>query len=244
MDEIEQDLRGLRTGFIISQGVGILLVVLVSIWTGHCLGGLAGPSNPELEFNWHPLLMTVGMVYMYGTGILVYRVLRNEKKKSLKLAHAVVLGSATVLGCLGLKAVFDSHSLSTPPTPHLYSLHSWIGLTTVALSVAQWALGLVAFLWPGLASHLRTLYLPLHTTIGAIILALASATALLGITEKAIWTLGKKWQVSSGEGTLVNMIGVLIVLFSGSVLIVVNKQSYKRLNRPEDQMLLSESAVD
>ena len=52
-----------------------------------------------------------------------------------------MLGSATVLSWLGLKAVFDSHSLANPPIPHLYSLHSWVGLTTVALAVAQWILG-------------------------------------------------------------------------------------------------------
>jgi hypothetical protein len=53
----------------------------------------------------------------------------------------VVLGSATVLACLGLKAVFDSHSYAEPAIPHLYSLHSWMGLSAVALAVAQWILG-------------------------------------------------------------------------------------------------------
>ena len=65
------------------------MVVLVSIWTGHYLGGFAGPSQPDREFNWHPLLMTVSMIYLYGTGILLYRVFRNEKKRTLKLAHAI-----------------------------------------------------------------------------------------------------------------------------------------------------------
>ena len=41
------------------------------------------------EFNWHPLLMTVSLVYLYGTGVLVYRVLRNERKRTLKLVHAI-----------------------------------------------------------------------------------------------------------------------------------------------------------
>jgi hypothetical protein len=41
------------------------------------------------EFNWHPLLMTVSLVYLYGTGILTYRLLRHEKKKTLKLIHAI-----------------------------------------------------------------------------------------------------------------------------------------------------------
>ena len=53
------------------------------------------------------------------------------------------MGSATVLACLGLKAAFDSHSLAvdkegnSSPIPHTYSLHSWCGMITISLAVAQ-----------------------------------------------------------------------------------------------------------
>lgn len=102
--------------------MGIGLVVMMSVWTGHCLGGFAGQSRPELEFNWHPLLLTISLVYLYGNGILVYRIARNERKNKLKLAHAIgikisqkrksfkhilVMGSATILACFGIKAAFD-----------------------------------------------------------------------------------------------------------------------------------------
>ncbi len=53
----------------------------------------------------------------------------------------------------------------------------------------QWLCGLVAFLFPGLASHLRALYLPVHVFLGLLICVLACATALLGITEKAIFSM-------------------------------------------------------
>lgn len=241
MDEIEQDLRGLRPGFILAQVVGLSLVGLMSVWTGHYLGGFAGPSQPNLEFNWHPLLMTVSLVYLYGTAILTYRLLRHEKKKTLKLIHAVVLGLATVVACLGLKAVFDSHSYAEPPVPHLYSLHSWMGLSAVALAVVQWVLGFISFLWPGLASHFRLVFLPVHTSLGVAIFLLACGSALLGLTEKAIWTLGPKWQEKSAEGSLVNMMGVLLLLFAGLVMVLVSKASFRRLNRPEDQMLLTDA---
>ena len=46
-----------------------MAVVLMGIWTGHHLGGFAWQKNPGLEFNWHPLLMTIGMIYLYGNGI-------------------------------------------------------------------------------------------------------------------------------------------------------------------------------
>ena len=64
------------------------MVVLMSIWTGHFMGGFTGQSNPKLEFNWHPLLLTISLVYLYGNGILIYRLGRNERKNRLKVAHA------------------------------------------------------------------------------------------------------------------------------------------------------------
>ena len=51
-------------------------------------------------------------------------------------------------------------------------------------------------MWPGLASHFRLVFLPVHASLGAAIFLLGSGAALLGLTEKAIWTLGSKWQVN------------------------------------------------
>ena len=95
------------------------------------------------------------------------------------------MACATILACFGIKAAFDSHSLAEPPIPHSYSLHSWAGILTISMALAQWCLGLVTFLWPGLASHLRSFFLPIHIFFGLSIFLLASTTALLGITEKA-----------------------------------------------------------
>jgi hypothetical protein len=40
--------------------------------------------------------MTVSLVYLYGTGILTYRLLRHEKKKTLKLIHAIGTRRASI----------------------------------------------------------------------------------------------------------------------------------------------------
>ena len=53
----------------------------------------------------------------------------------------------------------------------------------------QWVGGLVTFLFPGLASHLRARFMPAHVFFGLTIFILACATALLGITEKLIFSL-------------------------------------------------------
>ena len=87
MDEVEQDVTGFIPAYGFAQvcnqlhiGIflimttdlfqisGFMAVVLMGIWTGHHMGGFAWQSNPKQEFNWHPLLMTLGMIYLYGNG--------------------------------------------------------------------------------------------------------------------------------------------------------------------------------
>jgi len=197
MDEIEQDLRGLRPAFLLAQLAGLTMVVTMSVWTGHYLGGFAGQTVPELNFNWHPLLLTISLIYLYGNGILIYRLARQERKQRLKVAHATVMACSTLLSWAGVKAAWDSHSLATPPIPHTYSLHSWCGILTLAVALLQWLIGCIAFLWPGVASHLRTTLLPLHVFVGIAVFVLACVTALLGITEKSFFSMKERYKVCS-----------------------------------------------
>ena len=85
-----------------------MAVVLAGIWTGHHLGGFSWQSNPSLEFNWHPLLMILGMIYLYGNGILMYRMFRNERKRKLKLIHAGIMISVFMLTVGKMKHAFKN----------------------------------------------------------------------------------------------------------------------------------------
>jgi cytochrome b-561 len=61
-------LEGFNTLLYVTEAVGGLLIALVIIWTTYFKGGFAWKSNPDLEFNWHPLLMTIGLVFLYANG--------------------------------------------------------------------------------------------------------------------------------------------------------------------------------
>ncbi|XP_011860431.1 PREDICTED: cytochrome b561-like isoform X2 [Vollenhovia emeryi] len=222
-----------------TEGCGALLVILVTVWTYSYRDGFSWKSNPQLEFNWHPLLMIVGLVFLYANAMLIYRTQRNVRKRGLKLIHAGIMLFIVLLTVIALVAVFDSHNLASPaPIPNMYSLHSWVGLTTVILFCCQWVAGCVSFLFPGLQSPLRASYMPMHVYFGVAAFVGAIASCLLGLNEKAFFVLQDKYAAFVSEGMLINFIGLLLILFGGLSVYLVTQERYRRLPRPEDEVLL------
>jgi len=82
--------------------------------------------------------------------------------------------------------------------------------------------------------------MPIHTSFGIMIFVLACSTSLLGITEKLIFAL-KTYSKRDPEGVMANWIGVLIIVFGVLVVYLATNYKYKRLPRPEDEMLLNET---
>jgi len=214
--------------FLAVEAVGLLAVILTIHWVNHFKGGVVwGYTDLGITFNWHPILMTLGLIFLYGNGALIYRVIppKNESHKlGLKIGHAVIMMVAFVIMVIGLQAAFDSHNLATPPKPNLYTLHSWIGLIAALLFGIQWALGFSAFLFPKFSPEIRALLLPFHQYFGSSILCLAVAAALMGHLEKAIWS-NSAYSQKGAESMVVNFTGVLLVLFVMGVTFLLSKFS-------------------
>ncbi|CAG0912405.1 unnamed protein product [Notodromas monacha] len=226
------DFRWFTVCYSAIQIIGILIIALLIAWlTNHC-GGFAWAAHPQLQFNWHPLLMVVGMIYMYANGMLVYRVFRTERKRKLKIVHAVAQLFTFFLFVIGLKAVFDAHEASK--TPNLYSLHSWFGI---------WVAGFLSFLFPGIKHAFRSKYLPIHTLFGLIIFSLSCITALMGLLEKAVLKLSKDnlYEQLGSEAVLINVTGIFILIFGMLAIFITAQPGYKRKPLPEDELLLTDA---
>ncbi|XP_022523806.2 transmembrane ascorbate-dependent reductase CYB561 [Astyanax mexicanus] len=218
-----------------SQVLGVACVVITGVWMGHFYGGYAWNGSGQ-QFNVHPLCMVLGMVFLYGDGVLVYRVFRNESKRSVKILHALIHMMALVISIVGLVAVFDYHNKAN--IPNMYSLHSWCGMLTFVLYFLQWLLGLGLFLFPWASTVLRSWYLPLHVFFGLVLLAMAVGSSLMGITEKLLFSQSSSSSSTlAPEAALANVLGLLLVCFAVLVGFVVTKEEFRRPPNPEEEAL-------
>lgn len=230
-----------------SQVLAVLILILAGYWTGHTLGGFAWDGSPK-EFNLHPLLMILGLVFLYGDAILMFRILRTENKTAVKVIHLLMQALALICACIAIKAVFTFHTVQG--FPHLYSLHSWVGLTAFSLFALQWIVGFISFFFPRLREELRTAYLPLHRYFGIAIFATAVAAALIGINEKLFFmysgTDGAAAYASRPGGAYVgNFLAFFIVIFALIVGYLVTNTKYQReeVHNEETMPLASAGAM-
>ncbi|XP_019662523.1 cytochrome b ascorbate-dependent protein 3 isoform X3 [Ailuropoda melanoleuca] len=210
--------------------LGLMSIILTIYWMQLWHGGFAWDGT-VLMFNYHPVLMVVGLVVLYSAASLLYRLPQSWTGPKLpwKIGHAALHLLAFILTVLGLVAVFQLHRRSK--ITNLYSLHSWLGIVTVFLFACQWFLGFVVFLLPWASVWLRSLLKPIHLFFGAIILSLSIASVISGINEKLFFSLNNATQPYSslpGEAIFANSLGMLVVVFGLLVLYILLASSWKR----------------
>ncbi|XP_030151540.1 cytochrome b561 [Lynx canadensis] len=216
-----------------SQLLGLIAVATTGAWLGLYRGGIAWQG--VLQFNVHPLCMVIGLIFLQGDALLVYRVFRNETKRTTKVLHGLLHVFAFIIALVGLVAVFDYHRKKG--YADLYSLHSWCGILAFVLYLVQWLVGFGFFLFPGASFSLRSRYRPQHIFFGATIFLLAVGTALLGLKEALLFKLGAKYSTFEPEGVLANMLGLLLVGFGVTVLYILTRADWKRPPQAEEQAL-------
>merc|ERR1711936_1456532 len=110
---MELSIHNRRLFFIclaVIEAFGILAVILTIHWAINIKGGVTYVENMGIPFNWHPILMTISLIFLYGNGALIYRIIppKNEGHKlKLKLAHAGIMIVAFALMVIGLQVLFN-----------------------------------------------------------------------------------------------------------------------------------------
>ncbi|XP_056281505.1 plasma membrane ascorbate-dependent reductase CYBRD1 [Pseudoliparis swirei] len=214
--------------------VGVVSIVFVARWVSHYREGLAWDGGPA-EFNWHPVLIVSGFIFLQGFAIIVYRLpwTWRYSKLSMKFIHAGLHLLAFIFAVISMVAVFDFHNAAE--IPNMYSLHSWLGLTALILFCLQLVLGVGMYLIPFTPASWRAAFMPLHVYAGLLLFGSVIAVALMGITEKLIFGLSNpKYKDSPPEAIFVNVLGVLLVVFGALVLWIATRTTWKR---PSEQIL-------
>ncbi|KAJ4707138.1 cytochrome B561-1 [Melia azedarach] len=206
--------------FLVIRLIGVVISTLVLTWTVHYRGGLALVSeNKDLIFNVHPVLMVISLILLNGEAMLAYKTVSGTKKLR-KLVHLTLQFLAFFLSLIGVWAALKFHN--DKGIDNFYSLHSWLGLACLFLFGIQWAAGFTTFWYPGGSKNGRATLLPWHVFFGVYIYALAVATAVTGILEKATF-LQTNHVITrySTEALLLNSLGILIVVLGGFVILAI-----------------------
>ncbi|THG10444.1 probable ascorbate-specific transmembrane electron transporter 1 [Camellia sinensis] len=191
--------------------VAIAVITLVLVWLLHFREGLAFKSiDKQKIFNLHPLFMVIGFLIFSGEAIMAYKTVPGTRKAQ-KLVHLILHFIALLAGIVGIYAVFKYHHETF--NIDMYTLHSWIGMSTICLFGLQWFLGFFSFCYPKAETGARSRLAPWHVFFGLVIFFMAILTAETGLMEKFHFLKLHRGQ----EALIVNFTGLLILVFAVSV---------------------------
>ena len=126
--------------------------------------------------------------------MLVYRSCRCCRRIWSKLLHTMFHLMAIPCIVIGFMAAWDYHALNPDqPIPHFYTIHSWLGLATMAMFLLQLVSGVFSFLLllccSSSTASCRSSMVPVHSSLGTTTFLMAIATCIAGITETAFFKL-------------------------------------------------------
>jgi hypothetical protein len=167
-----------------------LTLIIVIYWATNTNTGanyLGGLNLNELIFNWHPILMTTGLICCSITALVSYRLLPLNKMIT-KTIHVVLHSVSLFCLIFGLTAVIVGNNYKSKNTSGSYyanfcSIHSFLGLSAIVLYCQNYIFGLLHFLYPWLSTERRVSYMPSHKVLGVFSFFAAIMAALTGLME-------------------------------------------------------------
>ncbi|CAG2109777.1 unnamed protein product [Medioppia subpectinata] len=114
-------------------------VLLFLYWVLKFDKGFAWQHDKRKMFNLHAFLMLTGFIFLNGQAMLIYKTFLCCKKIYNKITHCIFFLLSTSLITFGAIVGIQAQHMSPLdlPSPHFYSIHSWIGLATMGLFALQ-----------------------------------------------------------------------------------------------------------
>jgi len=207
--------------------VAILPIILIIYWGQKYGGGFSWDYKSKLKFNYHPVFMMIAFVFVMGHAVITFRILplRHRVKKYI---HATLNLVGVVFAIVGLMAVLEFHN--EQGFPNIYSLHSWLGVVTLAFLFLQALGGLAIFqdLVKGARDEIRAAYKPWHVAAGVFMVTAAAATICTGLQEKYGFANPAKF---SAEAYTFNFTALMIFMWGFTVIYILTSVEKRT---PED----------
>ncbi|KAF6199910.1 hypothetical protein GE061_006208 [Apolygus lucorum] len=172
--------------FAVAQVFGLLAVIFIIMAAVEDNNNtVVSPlvDNAIPRFVWHPVLMSIGLVYLFGCSAVIYRVLRFMEKLHAKIIHAGIHFTALVLALVGL--TFAIQFKTALNFQHFSSIHGLFGLITVILFATQWLISIPVFLWPKAPDKIRAPGMAVHICLGIAVFLSAAVTTFTGLNSKS-----------------------------------------------------------
>ncbi|CAJ1072721.1 cytochrome b reductase 1-like [Xyrichtys novacula] len=208
--------------------LGFFSMVFVLRWVLRYREGLSWEGGAAL-FNWHPVLIVSGFIFLTGLAITIYRLPWTGKAnyETMKYIHGALHTMAFTYASFAMMAAFGSQSAAD--FPNMFSLHSWLGLTTFSSFGLLLLVSACIFLLPFTPLSWKTACMPIHGFVGRFLFGSTITVALTGITEKLIFGLSDpKYTDSPSEALFANVMGMLLVGYGAAILWISTRPAWKR----------------
>ena len=183
--------------------LAVITIIMMSVWFICYKEGLGLDVNSTL-FNYHPLLMTLGLFLFPIHAMLAYRFVPKSKLIQ-KIIHSSLMFIGLVIAVGGL--IIVEVCLANGKQYHFWSLHSWCGVITIAIYIMQFVVALVSFFLP-IRPEWKGKVLVIHKYTGILLIFLPMTTILLGASQLT-YTAD-----ATGEAILGRFVGVCVIILA------------------------------
>ena len=154
-------------------------------------GGLVNWQSDNISkiFNWHPICMMLGMMFLGGWGVTAFRLPYLTKEQN-KIIHSVCHVGAVISWTIGLATVYrvnfnertDENGNGTGTYPQtLNSIHAIVGMMTCIAYFLNFTIGLFAYGFGVVGLETKKALMPWHIFLGTYALMSAFAAIISGI---------------------------------------------------------------